>query len=85
MVKGWSSLAKTFSRVGLRPSLLMRLSTWRTWSGRAMAFCRRFFLASSTTMRSVPADTRLLVVRTSTPPALQLVVGTSASHNSPVR
>ncbi len=82
----WSSSRfRTASTVVRRPSCCAFFTTCRTRSGRAFAFWRRFFLASSRTARSVPADTTERVVRTRT--SVGPIVGTDVSTRAscPVR
>ena len=56
----------------------------RTRSGRERALPTRLFLARSTIIFSVPADTREWAVRTSTPPGRSEGGGTSSSFISPL-
>src|SRR5262245_29478684 len=58
-------------------------STFRTWSGRAQAFCSRFMRACSTFILSVPMLMTECVVLTRTPPEGGWGIGTSCNSSRP--
>ena len=76
---GWSRRLNAACMVGTRPSCRALSITCLTRSGRERALPTRFFSANSTTMRSVPADTRLAAVLTNANPARGVGTGTSST------
>ena len=81
---GWPSLLNTACSVGFSPSVLILSSTCFTLSGCWRAFWSILALPNSTSMRSVPRDTRLRVVLINTQPRFTLGAGTSSNTVSPV-
>ena len=75
---------RTAAAVVRSPSVLALAITWRTRSGRALAFCSRLALASWLTARSVPGDTTMRLVATRTWVGPGVGRGTSVRLSSPV-
>src|SRR5512140_2075119 len=82
---GWSRRLKADWTVLMSPSRRAFSSTWRVRSGRERALPTSDFSANSTTIRSVPAETRLAAVRTRAVPGRTDGAGTSATTALPSR
>ena len=67
--ESWYAIGvRTFSNAVRHPNVRAVSNTFRTWSGRARAFCNKFIRACSTFIFSVPTLMTECVVRTSKPP-----------------
>ena len=75
---GCPSLLNTAFIVGFNPSVLILLKTSFTLSGCCFAFWNKFDFPNSTSIRSVPNDTKLLVVCIKTWPGLTNGAGISS-------
>ena len=81
---GSSSLLKTASTVGIRPSARILSKTCLTFYGRCRAFSIQPALPKSTSIRSVPADTNVRDVRIRRCPRPTAGAGTSTISVAPV-
>src|SRR5512141_708220 len=82
---GWSRRLKAAWTVGTTPSRRALSITWRTRSGRERALPARLFSANSTSIRSVPAETREADTLTRAMPGPGTGMGTSAMVVLPLR